>query len=81
MTTEKIVEWVIAIIPSIIAIITTLTAILKVLKQFKDVKADVADMKCIEELKEEIKQLLEENYALKKAINETLTKIDHVQRD
>lgn len=80
MTTEKIVELVVAILPSIITVITVIATIWKILKQFAEVKKDVVDMKCIEELKEELGKVIEENYELKSALAETLTKIDHVKR-
>lgn len=78
--TETIVEWVIAILPSVIAVVTVLVSVLKTLKEFSSVKKDVADMKCIDELKTELGQVIDENYELKKTLNEVLTKMDHVQR-
>lgn len=80
MEVTQIIEWVIAILPSLIAVFTTIGMIVKVIHQFADVKKDVADMKCIEDLKEQMTQVLKENYELKKTLNETMTKIDHVQR-
>lgn len=80
MTTEQIVELVISILPSIVAVFTTLGVVLNVIKQFAAVKKDVADMKCLEDLKAEMTTVLKENYELKKTLNETMTKIDHVQR-
>lgn len=80
MTTEQIVELVISILPSIVAVFTTLGVVLNVIKQFAALKKDVADMKCLEDLKAEMTTVLKENYELKKTLNETMTKIDHVQR-
>lgn len=87
MMTEQIVEWIIAILPSCIAIGTVIATIVKVFKEFRelvksfgDVKSKVEDMKCIDELKAQITQVVDENYELKKTIKELLTKIDHIQR-
>lgn len=80
MTTEQIVEMIVAIMPSVIAVFTTLGVVLKVIKQFADLKKQVADMKCLEDLKIELKQVINENYQLKQTLNETMTKIDHVER-
>ena len=78
--TEQIVEWVLAILPSLIAVLTTIGAIVSVVKQFASVKKEVADMKAIEDLKTQMKQVLQENYELKKTLNQTMTMIDRVQR-
>lgn len=81
MSTEQIVEWVIAIIPSVISICTCVGIILKVIKEFSALKAQVADMKALEDLKKQLKDVLQENMQLKQTINQTLTKIDHVKRE
>lgn len=80
MTSEQIVELVISIIPAVIAIFTTIGVILKVLKEFAALKKEVADMKCIQDLKIQLQAVLDENYELKKTLNETMTMIDRVQR-
>lgn len=80
MNEEMIVDMILSILPSIIAIATTLGTILKTLKDFKDLKKDVTDMKDIEDLKDQISILIQQNLELKKQLNETLTKIDHVER-
>lgn len=80
MTTEQIVEWVIAILPSVISVLTTVGVIVKTLKQFADLKKQVTDMKAIEDLRDELHQVIQENYSLKKTLNETMTKIDHIDR-
>lgn len=80
MTTEAIIELIVSILPSIIAIFTTIGVIVKVIKQFADLKKEVANMKAIEDLRDQMKQVLEENYTLKKTLNETMTMIDHVER-
>ena len=76
----QIVNWVIAIIPSLTAITTAVGVIYKVIKQFAELKKEVVDMKDIEEVKGQMNIILNENAKLKKSINELLTKIDHVDR-
>lgn len=80
ITTEQIIEWILMITPSVLAVVTVLVSIIKTLKEFSAVKKDVADLKCIDELKDKIDTVIDENYELKKTLNETLTKLDHVQR-
>lgn len=81
MTAEQITQLVLEIAPSLIAILTMIGTIAKVLLSFRDLKKQVVDMKCIDELKEQMSQIIQENYELKKTLNETMTKIDHVRRD
>lgn len=80
MTAEQIVELVVSILPSLIAIFTTIGVIIKTLKEFSELKKQVTDMKAIEDIKTQLSQIIKENYELKKTLNETMTKIDHVQR-
>lgn len=78
--TEQIVEWVLAILPSLIAVLTMVGVIVKTIKSFTDLKKEVADMKALEEVKTQLKEVLKENRELKRTINETLTEITRVQR-
>lgn len=80
MTTEQIISLVISICPSVIAIFTTMGVVLRVVKDFRSLKSEVADMKSIDDLKIMVNQVMSENYELKKKLNETLTKIDHIER-
>lgn len=81
MDINQIVEWVIAVIPSIIAVLTTVGAIWKVIKNFKNLKDDVSSMTAMEDIRNQLKEVLQENAKLKKQLNETLTKIDKVHRE
>ena len=81
MDVNVIVEWVISVMPSVIAVLTTVGVIIKTLKQFKELKNQVTDMKAIEDLRDQLKMILQENASLKKQLNKTLTKIDHVNRE
>lgn len=80
MDINQIVELVVAALPSVIAVLTTVACILKTLKEFKTLKNQVADMKAIEDLRDELKQVIQENYTLKKQINQTIAKIDRIHR-
>lgn len=77
---EQFIDLIISILPSVIAVITTVGTIFKALKEFASLKNEVVDMKCIDDIKVDLKRVLEENYELKKTLNETMTKIDHVER-
>lgn len=80
MTTEQIIQIVIGVFPSLTAIVTMIGVIAKTISAFTKLKKQVTDMKDISELKVQMKQVLQENYELKKTLNETMTKIDHIER-
>ena len=88
---EEIYALIIAAAPSITAIIGIVFAVIKgiknnhttskdILDKFEEVREQVFNTKEYSELKEQLKIAYQENYELKKKINELLTKIDHVQR-
>ena len=89
---EEIYALIIAAAPSITAIIGIVFAVIKgiknnqttskdILDKFEEVREQVFDTKEYSELKEQLKIAYQENYELKKKINELLTKIDHIQRE
>lgn len=80
MTTEQIIELVVSCLPSLIAVLTTVGLVIKTLSQFTALKKQVTDMKAIEDIRAQLSTILKENYELKQTLNETMTKIDHVQR-
>lgn len=80
MTTDQIIDLVMALCPSIIAILTMLGVVLRVVKDFRELKNQVTDMKSMEELNTKVGRVIQENYDLKKQINQLLTKIDHIER-
>ena len=88
---EEIYALILAAAPSIAAIIGIIFAVIKgirnnqttskdILDKFEEVREQVFDTKEYTELKEQLKIAYQENYELKKKINELLTKIDHIQR-
>ena len=81
MEIDQIVSWIVAILPSVIAVLTTIGVVIEVIKKFKKLKDDVANMTAMKEIREELKQVVQENYALKKKLNETMTLIDKVHRN
>lgn len=81
MEIEQIVSWIVAILPSVIAVLTTVGVVVEVIKKFKKLRDDVANMTAMKEIREELKQVVQENYALKKKLNETMTLIDKVHRN
>ena len=80
MEIEQIVSWIVAILPSVIAVLTTIGVVIEVIKKFKKLRDDVANMTAMKEIREELKQVVQENYTLKKKLNETMTLIDKVHR-
>lgn len=80
ITADQIVEWIIAILPSVIAVLSFVAVIWKTLREFKATKDEVVDLKELTEVKNQMRQVLNENYELKKSIKELLTKIDKIQR-
>ena len=89
---EEIHALIIAAAPSITAIIGIVFAVIKgiknnqttskdILDKFEEVREQVFNTKEYSELKEQLKIAYQENYELKKKINELLAKIEHVQRE
>ena len=80
MEIEQIVQWILAVAPSALAIILTFVSVIDILKKFKQLKFDVRDANAMKELRMQIQQVIDENRKLKKALRETLSKMDHVYR-
>lgn len=81
MDINTIVSYVLNILPSFIAVLSTVGLIWKVIKNFKKLKDDVSNMTAMEDIRNQLKEVLQENAKLKKQLNETLTKIDKVHRE
>lgn len=91
MTFELLITLILATSPSIIAILGIITAVVKCVKagkvsnqevidKFEETRKAVMNTKEYENLKLELQMAHAENRALKKQINELLTKIDKVVR-
>lgn len=89
---EQIYTLIIAAAPSITAIIGIIFAVVKgiknnkttskdILDKFEELREEVFNTKEYSDLKAQLQIAHQENYALKKKINELLTKIDHIYRN
>lgn len=89
---EQIYTLIIAAAPSITAIVGIVFAIVKgiknnkttskdILDKFEEMREEVMNTKEYSDLKAQLKLAYQENYELKKKLNELLTKIDHIQRN
>ena len=81
MDVNTIVQWVLAALPSIIAVFTTIGVIIRTLKEFKALKKQVTDMKAMEDVRDQLKMILQENYQLKDQLNKTIAKMNHVNKE
>lgn len=91
MTFEQIMISIVAAAPSLTSIIGIIFAVLKgvktskttstdVINKFEEVRQEIFNTKEYSELKNQLILVYQENYELKKKLNELLTKIDHIQR-
>lgn len=89
---EQIYTLIIAAAPSITAIIGIIFAVVKgirnnkttskdILDKFEELREEVFNTKEYSDLKDQLQIAHQENYALKKKLNELLTKIDHIYRN
>ena len=64
--------------PLLVTIIGIITSFIKMISVLKSNKKESNEQ--ITEIKGELQEVVNQNYALKKQLNELLTKIDHVDR-
>ena len=92
MTFGQIMSIVVAAAPALTAIIGIIFAVLKgiktskttsadVINKFEEVRQEIFNTKQYSDLKDQLMIVQQENYELKKTINELLTKIDRIHRD
>ena len=72
--------------PLVATLVGIICAFCKMIKNIKQIRTDNSISNAeknaqIQELKNDMKIVLQENYELKKALKEVLSKIDHVRRD
>jgi hypothetical protein len=72
--------------PLVATLIGVVCAFVKMVKNIKQIRADnilsnIEKNAQIQELKNDMRIVLQENYELKKSLKEVLSKIDHVRRD
>lgn len=77
MNIQELIVW---LAPYVVTAITFIGVIIKVVSSFRALKKDVVDLKEMHEIKTQMTALLKENIELKKTLNETMTKIDHIER-
>ena len=87
MTFEQIMSIVVAAAPALASIIGIVAAVIKnkhisseVVDKFEEVRQEIFNTKEYSDLKDQLKIAHQENYELKKKLNELLTKIDKIQR-
>lgn len=71
---------IILVTPYVLTLVTFIGVVAKVVSSFKALKKDVVDLKDLETVKTQMKQVLQENRELKKCLYETMTKIDYIDR-
>ena len=81
MDVNTIYEWIIAVLPALTAVVSVITVAAKMLNKFAALREDVSNMTAREDIRNQLKEVLQENAKLKKQLNETLTKIDKVHRE
>ena len=72
--------------PLVATLVGIICAFCKMIRNIKQIRTDnmlsnVEKNAQIQDLKNDMKIVLQENYELKKALKEVLSKIDHVRRD
>lgn len=89
---EAIYAVIMAATPALTSIIGIIFAVVKgiktskststdVINKFEEVRQEIFNTKEYSELKDQLRIAHQENYELKKKLNELLTKIDHIQRN
>ena len=78
---SELVLLIIAVAPSIMSIVMSTGLFIAIVQKFKNLRDDIKAREDIEELKARFKKVLDENYELKKLINELLEKIDGIKRN
>lgn len=71
--------FIIAYTPLLVTIISTIVMVCKILKSFKDLKEEVKQSKEMQEIRDQVKIVIQENYKLKKQINQLIEKVDKVK--
>lgn len=92
MTLDQLYVLIMAAAPALTTILGVVLAVIKIIKstkntnkevldKFEEVRQEIFNTKEYEDLKAQLLVAHQENIALKKTINELLTKIDHISRD
>lgn len=76
---DQVVAYIVAILPSLITIISVICMVVKIIKQFTSLREEVKNSKEMEEIKNQIQIVVQENYELKKQIKTLVNKIDKIK--
>lgn len=76
---DQITTYIVSILPSLTAILAMVLMVTKVLRSFNSLRDEVKNSKEMEEIKNQIKIVVQENYELKKQIKTLVNKIDKIK--
>lgn len=76
---DQVVAYIVAIAPSLITIISVICMVVKIIKQFTSLREEVKNSKEMEDIKNQIQIVVQENYELKKQIKTLVNKIDKIK--
>lgn len=76
---DQITTYIISILPSLTAILAMVLMVVKVLRSFNTLRDEVKNSKEMEEIKNQIQIVVQENYELKKQIKTLVNKIDKIK--
>lgn len=80
MDLNSIINCILAAAPSVVAILTSFGVVAKIMGAFGSLRKEVQDKTEMKEIQDQFKVVLQENYELKKSINELIEKIDKVKK-
>lgn len=76
---DQITTYIVSILPSLTAILAMVLMVVKVLRSFNSLRDEVKNSKEMEEIKNQIQIVVQENYELKKQIKTLVNKIDKIK--
>lgn len=76
---DQITTYIVSILPSLTAILAMVLMVTKVLRSFNSLRDEVKNSKEMEEIKNQIQIVVQENYELKKQIKTLVNKIDKIK--
>lgn len=77
---QDIVDLIVYYFPSLVTVFTCLGVIFKIVKAFRELKTECLDLKDLENLKADLRVVLQENAELKRQLNETIKAVTKVRR-
>ncbi len=80
MEQSQIIELIIICLPQLVTALGVVISIFKLLKEIKNQKNEIDNLRTAEELKIQLKQVIDDNIKLKQLINELLTQMTNVRR-